>query len=129
MNIALLLSVGAGGAVGALLRHGLTSVITRWVGAGSIFPLGILSANVIGALVLGMLIEALATSWNVSQELRAFLVIGCLGGFTTFSAFTLDVVLMFERGNYAMAIGYILASVLLSCLALVAGMWLVRLFA
>ena len=120
------MSIGAGGAVGALLRHGLTSVITRFVGVGGVFPWGVLSANVIGALLLGILIEALATSWNISQELRAFLVVGCLGGFTTFSAFTLDVVLLFERGNYAMAIGYVLASVLLSCLALVAGMWLVR---
>lgn len=126
MNIPLTLSIAAGGALGAALRHILSSHITRLVGY-SIFPWGILAANVLGALVLGLLVETMALRWSVSNELRAFLLVGLLGGFTTFSAFTLDVVLMSQRGETLLAGAYVVVSVTLSCAALLAGTALARL--
>lgn len=83
--------------------------------------------NVLGSFVLGALTEIMALSWSVSQETRAFLVVGVLGSFTTFSTFSLDVVYLFERGQTASAAIYIAASVILAITAFVLGMKLLRL--
>ncbi|MEO4040704.1 fluoride efflux transporter CrcB [Hoeflea sp. CAU 1731] len=118
------LIVALGGAVGASLRH-LTSLLTlRWFGPG--FPWGTLTVNIVGSFLIGVFIELLVRKFDSSQELRLLVATGIMGGFTTFSAFSLDVVVMWERGATLTAAGYVLASVALSILALFAGLALVR---
>ena len=86
------LSVAAGGAIGALARHFLAGRITQLFGTH--FPYAILSINVLGSLLMGILVEWLAHSFPHSAALRAFLAVGVLGGFTTFSSFSLDVMVL-----------------------------------
>ncbi len=120
----LVLYAAAGGAIGTVARHLANVGFGRWLGAG--FPWSTLFVNVVGGFLMGALIEALALRFDGSIELRTFLATGILGGFTTFSAFSMDAVLMLQRGETAMAALYIGASVLLSILALLAGLWLMR---
>ncbi len=120
----LLLAVAIGGAIGSLARHLLGAEIGHWLGPG--FPYGTLAVNVIGGLVMGLLVELMALKWSAGPEIRAFLTVGLLGGFTTFSAFSLDVVLLTERGDWAAAGAYVAGSVLLSIAALIAGLRLMR---
>lgn len=120
--------VAAGGAIGAGLRHLAGLAALRWMGAG--FPWGTLFVNVVGSLAMGLLIAGLARrAGGTSAELRLFLATGLLGGFTTFSAFSLDVAVLWERGETPAAVAYVLASVVVSIAALFAGLWLVRSFA
>ena len=121
----LVLYAAAGGAIGTVARHLANVGFGRWLGAG--FPWSTLFVNVIGGFLMGALIEALALRFNGSLELRTFLATGILGGFTTFSAFSMDAVLLMQRGETAAAALYIGASVLLSILALLAGLSLTRL--
>ncbi len=115
-----------GGGIGAALRHGVN------VGAaqafGVTFPWGTLIVNVAGSFLIGALAAWLAfrsdAIWN--QPVRLFLTTGVLGGFTTFSAFSLDFALLFERGEVGAGIAYVLASVLLSIAAIFLGLFLVR---
>ena len=93
---------------------------------GSGFPVWTLSVNVLGAFVIGVLVSTIALKWSLGQLGQAFLMVGVLGGFTTFSAFSLDVVTLYERNQTLAAGGYILASVVLSIAALLAGMNLAR---
>tara|TARA_A100000171_G_C2129169_1_gene145534 strand:- start:306 stop:725 length:420 start_codon:yes stop_codon:yes gene_type:complete len=125
MNIILFFCVACGGALGALLRYFLVTFIDQF-GGQRIFPWGIFVSNVTGAFFLGVLIEIIALRGAASYEVRAFLYVGLLGGFTTFSAFTLDIVLMLQRGDFLRASAYIISSVGFSCLALVAGMFFIR---
>ena len=125
MTIALLLSIAGGGALGALSRHGLSSLITRLT-EGSAFPLGILVCNVLGSFLMGVLISTLALKGHASENLRAFLSVGFLGAFTTFSTFSLETVTLIERGAYMHAGLYIVSSVAVSVLFLFAGMALMR---
>ena len=115
-----------GGGVGAALRHGVNLAAARV--AGGDFPWGILIVNVTGSLLMGVLAGLLAfkDGASLSQQARLFLATGVLGGSTTFSAFSLDTALLIERGATGQAAGYVLGSVLLSVLALFAGLWLVR---
>jgi CrcB protein len=122
MNI--LLAVAAGGALGAVGRYLLIGQVASWLGAG--FPFGTLAANVIGSFVMGVLVEAGALFWSPSPELRAFLTVGLLGAFTTFSSFSLEVALLYQRGELGLAALYIAASVILCVLGLFLGLWLVR---
>jgi CrcB protein len=85
-----------------------------------------LAANVIGSFVMGVLVAAGALFWSPSPELRAFLTVGLLGAFTTFSSFSLEVALLYERGDLGLAALYIVASVILCVLGLFLGLWLVR---
>jgi CrcB protein len=85
--------------------------------------------NVVGGLAIGALAEAFALRWEASPELRGFLVTGILGGFTTFSAFSLETMAMLERQAWLPAIAYVAASVAASLLAAFAGAWCVRLAA
>jgi CrcB protein len=95
--------------------------------AGGAWPWGTLAVNAVGGLAIGALAEAFALRWEASPELRGFLVTGILGGFTTFSAFSLETMAMLERQAWSPAIAYVVASVAASLLAAFAGAWLVRL--
>ena len=122
--VKMLLAVAAGGAVGAVGRYLMVSVVGHIFGTG--FPLGTIVVNVVGSFVLGALIEALALVWSPSPELRAMIVVGVLGAFTTFSTFSMDVVLLYERGALGQAALYIGASVVLSIGAFFLGLSLLR---
>ena len=113
-------SVALGGAAGASARYGIAALMVRFMGPN--FPWGTLTVNVAGSLAMGLLIEALALRFSISPELRVMLVTGFLGGFTTFSAFSLDTANMIERHAYGPAAAYVLSSVLLSVGALFAGL-------
>ena len=117
--------VAAGGAVGAIARYALSVQALRlW---GSVWPYGTLIANVSGGLLMGALVGFLAHRGGADQEkLRVLLGVGVLGGFTTFSAFSLEVALMVERRTYGQAFTYATASVLLSMSALFVGLFLAR---
>ncbi len=119
------LAIAAGGAVGAVTRYLLTIQIGHLLGLG--FPYGTLIINITGSMFLGMLLEVMALFWSVGNDLRAFLVIGVLGSFTTFSTFSLDVMVMFNRGDILPASLYVLASVGLALIAFAGGMAAVRL--
>ena len=122
MNHVLLVAVG--GALGSIARY-LTGLATlRWFGPN--FPWGTLAVNILGGLAIGIFAELIARRFDGSQELRLFIVTGILGGFTTFSAFTLEVTAMAERGEYTTAFTYILASVVISVGAVFSGLALVR---
>jgi CrcB protein len=112
--------------LGAALRHGVNIGSARWLGTS--FPYGTLTVNVTGSLVMGLLAAYLAFKGDASQSWRLFVATGILGGYTTFSAFSLDVALLYERGAIGLALGYVLASVVLSILALFVGLWLVQHF-
>ena len=121
----ILLSVALGGALGAVSRYYVMSHVGHWLGLS--FPYGTIIVNVLGSFILGALTEIMALTWSVSPEVRAFLIVGVLGSFTTFSAFSLDVLYLFERGQTTSAAVYIAASVVLAILAFVLGMRLFRL--
>lgn len=117
----LVLPIALGGAIGAVARHYVgVWVLMMW---GSAFPWGTLSVNIIGSAAMGVLVGIFSQSDAISPALRAFLTVGVLGGFTTFSAFSLDAVNLYERGEIFMALGYIVASVLISVAALAAGLY------
>lgn len=118
------LIVAAGGALGSGLRHLVNLATLRWFGPG--FPWGTLFVNVLGCLAMGVFIEMLARRFGASTELRLFIATGFLGGFTTFSAFSLDFAVLYERGALVQAGAYVAASVLISIAAVFAGMWLAR---
>lgn len=121
----LLLYATVGGAIGTAARHLVNLGFGRWLGVG--FPWSTLCVNVAGSLLMGALIEALVVRLNESAELRTFLATGILGGFTTFSTFSMDFVYLLQRQELASAAVYLLGSVILSILALCAGLWLARL--
>lgn len=118
------IAVAAGGALGATLRHAVNQIALQALGAD--FPWGTLAVNILGSFIMGVFVGAFALFWDASQTLRLFLTVGVLGGFTTFSAFSLDSVLLLQRGQVIDAVSYILGSVILSLGGLVAGMMLVR---
>ena len=118
------LAVFVGGGLGAALRHAVNR--TSLIYLGPDFPYGTLFVNVVGGLLMGMLAELFLVKGGGSQEFRLFLTTGFLGGFTTFSAFSLDAALMWQRNDYAPLASYIIASVLLSIVALFVGMAAVR---
>lgn len=119
-----LLLVAAGGAVGAALRYLSGIAALRLLGPN--FPWNTLFVNVSGSLAMGLLIAWLARRSAGDDAVRVFLATGVLGGFTTFSAFSLDVATLYERGALALAFAYVLASLALSVAALFAGLWLMR---
>ena len=119
------LAVAAGGAIGASARYLLVGGLDHWLGAG--FPMGTLAANALGSFMIGVLIEVTALVWSPSPELRALLVVGVIGSFTTVSAFSIDVLVLFERGVSGLAGLYLAASVTLSLAGIYAGMRLLRL--
>jgi fluoride exporter len=124
MQSTLLVFLGAG--IGGALRHGVNVGAARLLGAG--FPWGTLGVNVIGGFAMGLLAGWLALkageAWT--QSVRLFLATGILGGFTTFSAFSLDAVVLWQRSENVAAAAYVLASVVLSIAGLLAGLFVVR---
>lgn len=120
------LIVFLGGGIGAALRHGVNLVSARWLGTG--FNYATLFENVSGSLIMGLLVGYFAFKGGVSQHWRLFLTTGILGGYTTFSAFSLDSVLLYQRGEVWLAALYVFLSVALSLGGLVGGLALVRHF-
>ncbi len=122
----MILMVALGGAIGSSFRYLVGVAATRLFGIG--FPWGTLIVNIVGSFLMGALIVALALRYSVSNEVRAFLAIGVLGGFTTFSSFALDVVALYDKKQYFASMGYVSVSVICSILALFLGMAVVRSF-
>ena len=120
----MILAVAAGGAFGAVARYLVAGQIGQWLGTG--FPWGTLAVNIVGSLIMGALTELMALQWSPSPELRVF---GVLRGFTTFSAFSLETVLLMERNDWLPALFYVAGSVLLSVGGFMAGLRLVRMVA
>lgn len=119
------LLVGAGGAIGAMSRYGLSVLVGRFWSAS--FPLATLLANIIGSCLMGILIGVLArTTPAMSNEIRLFVAVGVLGGFTTFSSFSLDTIFLIERGALAQALLYIGLSVVVCLLGLYLGLLISR---
>ena len=109
--MSMVFAVACGGAIGAMGRYFISNYFQTV--AGNTFPLGTLTVNVLGCAILGALFAALSSIWAPSQEIRAFLTVGMMGAFTTFSVFSLEVVLMIERAQWVLAGTYIIASVVL----------------
>ena len=124
MQLGILIAIALGGAIGSLTRYFVAGAVqsAAWPG----FPWGIFVVNISGGFLMGVIVELSALKLNLSPELRAFLTVGILGGYTTFSTFSLDSVLLIERGQWLNAAAYIGGSALLSIAALFAGLWLVR---
>ena len=122
--MAIVLWIAAGGALGSALRHFVNVAAGRLLGTE--FPWGTVIVNIVGSFAMGVLIAIMALRWSASQEMRAFLTTGILGGFTTFSAFSLDFASLFERRAFELAGTYAAGSVALSLLAIFAGLWLTR---
>ena len=114
----LIVFLGAG--IGGAARHGVNVGAARLFGFG--FPFGTLIVNVVGSFVIGLFAGYFAFRPGIGQHMRLFLTTGLLGGFTTFSAFSLDTALLIERHQYALAAGYAAGSVLASLIALFVGL-------
>ncbi|MEC7576713.1 MAG: CrcB family protein [Pseudomonadota bacterium] len=119
-------AIAAGGAMGAMLRHGANMAAVKLLGHG--FPYGTLFVNITGSAAMGALVVVLAHYFSPPEFMRAFLITGLLGAFTTFSTFSLDFATLFERGNYVSAALYVGISVIISIIALFAAMAAARSF-
>lgn len=119
----LIVFLGAG--IGGAGRHGVNVLAARLF--GTTFPAGTLAVNVLGCLLMGLIAGVFAFRGHLPQEMRLFLTTGILGGFTTFSAFSLDAALLWERGEVALAALYVGASVIFSLLAVAGGLAVSRL--
>lgn len=113
-----LLAIAAGGALGAVFRYGMSNGIYQWLGRD--FPWGTLAVNMLGSLLMGFLYVMLFERLAASAELRAFLLIGVLGAFTTFSTFSIETLLLVENGQLLRAVMNMLSSVVVC----VAAAWL-----
>lgn len=110
------LQVALGGALGAVARYGVSILARRWPG----FPVATIAVNIAGSFLMGVIVVVLAH--KSGQRFAPFLMTGLLGGFTTFSAFSLDAITLWERGHAGQAAFYVLGSVVLSLAAIFAGM-------
>ncbi len=119
-----LLFVALGGGAGAAMRHLVGLWTLRLLGAG--FPYGTLMVNVVGSFLMGVLVEMLALKFNGPAGLRLFLATGFLGGFTTFSSFSLDVAVMAERGDVALAALYVAVSTAGGFAGIFLGLYIAR---
>ena len=122
MNAFLMVFLGAG--LGGAARHGVNLLALRLIGSG--FPAGTLIVNIVGSFIMGLMVGWFANKADPGQSWRLFLTTGILGGFTTFSAFSLDVALLYERGQLWTTAAYIAASVALAIAGVFAGLILVR---
>ena len=113
-----------GGGLGAMLRHGVNMTAPRFLGSG--FPWSTFLVNISGSLIMGLVAGWFAFRGDAPQAWRLFLTTGILGGYTTFSAFSLDAALLYERGDVGLAAAYGVGSVALSIAGLFAGFWIVR---
>lgn len=123
------INVAAGGAVGALLRYQLGRAITNWIGpnVAAGFPWATLAVNLIGSFAMGVLAGWLARHGSGSgEQLRLLLGVGLLGGFTTFSAFSLEIMLLIERGQVGLGLTYAFVSVFAGLTGLYLGLMAMR---
>ncbi|WP_029417765.1 fluoride efflux transporter CrcB [Brevundimonas bacteroides] len=120
-----LLIVGLGGALGSMARYGAGLAAAR-LAPGAAWPWATLSVNAIGGLLMGLLVGWLAQRGQGSEAYRLFAAVGVLGGFTTFSAFSLETVQMIERRQFGLAAAYVALSVILACAALFLGLMIAR---
>ena len=118
----LIVFLGAG--IGGAGRHGVNVLMARLFGTG--FPLGTFTVNVAGCFLMGVIAGFFAFRGHLPQEARLFLTTGILGGFTTFSAFSLDAALLWERGEGGLAALYVVASVVLTLAGVAAGLATIR---
>jgi len=121
------LLVFIGGGLGSSLRHTINVICPRLLGTA--FPYHTFIINITGSIVMGLIAGYLAFKGDATQPWRLFLMTGILGGYTTFSAFSLDAALLYERGALGLSLLYVLGSVVLSIAGLFAGLALVRHFA
>lgn len=119
----LIVFLGAG--LGGAMRHSVNRFAAYLFGVA--FPFGTLTVNIVGSFLMGVLAGYFAFRGELSQEVRLFLTTGALGGFTTFSAFSLDTISLWERGQWMAAVIYVVASLVLAIVGLFAGLMLVRL--
>ena len=128
--LAATINVAIGGAFGAALRYQVGRAMTAWLGAPAmgIFPWATLAVNAIGSLLMGFLAGWLIRHGEGGDQLRLLLGAGLLGGFTTFSAFSLEMVLLIERGQYTIAGLYAFLSFALGVSGLIFGLWVMRAF-
>lgn len=120
------LLVAAGGALGSMARFGL-GLLTARLAPNAIWPVGTFAANILGGLAMGLLVGWLAFKGGAHQEtIRLFAAVGVLGGFTTFSSYSLEAVMMIERRDYALAAAYVVGSVVLAVAALFVGLMVAR---
>ncbi|MEE4291498.1 MAG: fluoride efflux transporter CrcB [Cycloclasticus sp.] len=119
-----ILAIAAGGSIGAVMRFFVSTGIYSWLGKD--FPYGTLAVNVIGSLLMGLLYELFLQRLSVSPEVRALLLVGFLGAFTTFSTFSIETINLIEQGDVLKAITNVLASVILCVLAAWIGLQIAR---
>lgn len=119
------IAIACGGALGALSRYYVIGLVTDWLGKD--FPFGTLLVNVLGSFLIGILYVVVVLKMHVSPELKAILVVGFLGAFTTFSTFSLEAFNFINQGLLLSAVTYILSSVILCILAVWAGVSLAKL--
>jgi len=125
-----ILAVGLGGFIGSIFRY-LLGILVHSICRHSEFPYGTLSANVLGCLIIGLLSGWVDDSIGLSATARLFLFTGILGGFTTFSAFSLDTLTLLQgdsSGGLLSALFYVVAHIVLGLIAVSFGHWLARLF-
>jgi len=119
-----LIQVAIGGALGASARYMTNVAVMRLIGPG--FPWGTVAVNIVGSFLMGVIVVVLAH--REGMRLAPFLMTGLLGGFTTFSAFSLDALTIWERGQIGVAASYVLGSVIFSLAGIVAGMAAARVY-
>jgi fluoride exporter len=121
------LLVFVGGGLGSMLRYWVNVLCGRLFGTD--FPYGIMLINITGSTVMGLIAGYLAFKGEAAQSWRVFIMTGILGGYTTFSAFSLDAAVLYQRGEIGLALLYVIGSVILAIIGLFAGLALVRHFA
>ncbi len=114
------------GGIGSVLRYGVGILSTKWFGLA--FPWGTLAVNIIGCTLIGILARVIPLPQNGGNELRLIFMTGLCGGFTTFSAFTLDAANLYMRGEMGLAAAYIVASVVLSLIGVAIGLTISKAF-
>lgn len=120
-----IVSVGIGGAIGSILRFMLTYISVERFGPA--FPIGTLSVNLVGSFLIGVIAElAITGNFGVSRETRTFITVGILGGFTTFSSFSYDTLVLVRDAGVPSALGYVAGSVVFGLLAAYAGVVIAR---
>lgn len=117
----MILAIAAGGAIGAVCRHGVNSLFVQ-----ADFPYATIIVNVLGSMLMGLCVGLFAHYGPVDQNLRGFLTIGLLGAFTTFSTFSMEAVLLYERGQLLQSAGYISINVIASIMMFFIGLFLIR---
>lgn len=120
----ILLAIATGGALGAVLRYMIAQQVAQIL--GSDFPWATLIVNVFGSLLLGGFVGTLVASWAPNELMRGFVAVGTLGAFTTFSTFSMEIVFLYERGEWGLACLYLLASIVLSLTGFIVGLRIVR---